>query len=177
MANGWILACKSCAKKYRFRLGCGFLFPKVYEETIKKAKKGELGKQIQSFLEKNPDGVIDCDKVLLRCDHCGLLFTDLDLAMYNPSQQYEPEPKPFWSIACRFEGAEYVTKRELEDHYDLVERYEHICPKCHAVMDVITMAEMEKKMRRAFQNEDQMSDIPCPECKKPLQLTGFMNWD
>lgn len=34
MGTGYLFKCKNCKKRYSVQLGIGFLFPKVYRETL-----------------------------------------------------------------------------------------------------------------------------------------------
>lgn len=177
MGHGHILQCKKCGYKLKLFLGVGFVFPKVYQETIEGAKEGKYGETVQTFLEKHPDGALNCDNVLLQCTECGNLETEKDLSMYVPKQGAEPIEKERWSIAFPFEGADYVAPWDLDpDHYELVCRYEHKCKKCGAKMRTFSEKEMDKKLGKIFLEEKQ-TEFACPECREPLWQVGDMMWD
>ena len=177
MSNGWGLSCRNCGYHKKVHLGCGFLFPKVYSDTLKAAREGKLGSKVQSFLENHPDGALNCDRVLLQCEQCGLLTEDLDLSMYIPSHPITPEPERKWSVAFPFEGSEYVTSRDLEQHYLLAASFEHLCPDCQKPMKIITSKDMQEKEKAGYRNGEMSSEISCPSCKAALVFTEFINWD
>ena len=177
MSGGWRLKCKVCSYHNSFLLGFGYLFLTEYRDTIENAKKGEFGKELQSFLEEHPSGRIDCEKKLLHCKHCGMLATDYDLSMFLPAQQLESDSSTDDPTVFRYEKAEYVTGLELKEYYYLVQRYEHICPRCHRIMGALTTTDMCEKEELAYKNGDLMSDIPCPECNNPLQFERSIFWD
>ena len=97
---------------------------------------------------ENPDRALNCDRVLLRCEQCGLLTEDLDLSMYILSHPFDHEPEQKWSVASPFEGVEYVTSRDLEQHYLLVAASEHLCPDCQKSIRIITSKDMQEKRRQ-----------------------------
>ena len=119
MGHGHIFRCKKCGYELKPHLGVGFLFPKVYQETIEAAKEGQYGKMVQEFLEEHPDGALNCDEVLLQCIECGDLQTGKDLSMYVPKQRTESKESGRWSVAFPFESATYVAPWDLED-YELI---------------------------------------------------------
>ena len=61
MGQGYSLCCKKCGYNINVNLGVGFMFPRVYEETLENAKAGKLGRNVQQFLKDHPDGALDCD--------------------------------------------------------------------------------------------------------------------
>ena len=156
-------------------MGVGFLFPKVYQETIEAAKEGQYGKMVQEFLEEHPDGALNCDEVLLQCIECGDLQTGKDLSMYVPKQRTESKESGRWSVAFPFESATYVAPWDLED-YELICRYEHQCKKCGSKMRVITEKEIKKKLGDFFFDEQQ-TEFACPKCRELLWNVGDIRWD
>jgi len=56
----------------------------VYSDTVEKAKKGELGKEMRTFFRQHSDGAIDAESVTLLCDSCGNLCQGMNLTMYIP---------------------------------------------------------------------------------------------
>ncbi len=84
MGYGSEMKCPKCGFKFFSRTGVGFSFPSVYEETVLKAKSGELGDEAREFFKEHPDGAINAEYVTLCCDEYGDLFTGQDLTVYDP---------------------------------------------------------------------------------------------
>ena len=162
MGNSYEMKCQKCGYDFKRLEGVGFLFPTVYQETVRKAKDGELGKEIQDFFKENETGAINAENVTLCCDKCGHLSKGKDLTMYIPKGKQEERPKHGqWSIAAPFVGADYVMKSELKERYDEYTTYPHICEECGGRMHIV--GENEK--------------IICPKCKIPLDIVGNGCWD
>ncbi len=89
MGTGYEMICKKCGYSFSARTGVGYLFPTVYEDTVKQSKEGKLGKEIKDFFHDHPDGVINAEDVTLCCNECGHLFTGQDLTMYLPKRKSE----------------------------------------------------------------------------------------
>ena len=118
MGHGSEMKCKKCGFMFRAFTGAGLDFPFVYDETVQKAKDGELGVEIQKFFDEHPDGAINADYVTLCCDECGELFTGQDLTMYVPKMKKPPALKHGkWSVAFPYEERDYVTEYDLELRY------------------------------------------------------------
>ena len=93
----------------------GIYVPQGLCGNDKKAKDGELGAVLQNFFKDHADGALDVEDVNLCCEKCGHLDGGMDLTMYVPNQM---KPKKIehdrWSGAAPFEGAEYVSRFDLE---------------------------------------------------------------
>ena len=149
MGSGAMLVCPKCGFKFTRQEGAGFLFPKIYKETIEKAKSGELGPEIQKFLAEHEDGAVNAESATLCCDECGHLQKGRDLTMYVP-------------ISGRVkEKSDYVMRFDLEEDYKEYARYRHICEKCGGEMHVAGRDEQ----------------LLCPECKTPLEEKHTIMWD
>ena len=59
MGTGYTRKCPKCGFEFHSSTGVGFLFPKVYAETVQKAKEGELGEELKSFFAEHKDGAIN----------------------------------------------------------------------------------------------------------------------
>ena len=118
MGNGCKYKCSKCGFSFMESTGIGFLFPVVYEETVQKAKSGELGEVIKTFFDKHTNGEINAEKVTLCCDACGHIVQGQDLTMYVPNDEcYKEIEHGRWTVGIAFEGAHYVTSSDLEDCY------------------------------------------------------------
>lgn len=169
MGQGYGCACKKCGYNLYANLGVGFLFPKVYQETVAAMKKGEYGAQGKIFFEEHPDGAIACDTVVARCTDCGEYLEVPDLTMYVPKKDYNPsenKPKGRWSVAFPFEGADYVSWSDLEEHYDFFEKYNHKCSGCCGTAEIID-----------FEKELNSGNLACAKCDGKLEVTDLIMWD
>ena len=174
MGRGIQLECRNCHYSFRISFGVGFLFPQAYQETMEAAKNGKFGKKVQTFLAEHPDGALDCDLVLFQCPSCDNLDRGLDLSMYVPRD------KPVvhegrWSSAYPFEEVSYVTPRDLEEHYKLVEPYDHVCGKCGSRMRVIKEADLFPNGQNS--KKDEKTGVNCPKCREPMFVGGQIMWD
>ncbi len=129
------ISCKKCGYNISINDGIGFLFPVVYRETVTKMKNGELGSQAKAFFEKNPDGAINCESTLVQCKECGEYFEAYDLSMYVPKP--ENQILDYESDEDSNIQMDYVMPRELEEKYDLYEKFSHHCPKCGGEAEVV----------------------------------------
>ena len=57
MGEGISCRCKKCGYTFSANLGVGFMFPKVYSETVSEMKKGTFGEIGKQFFEEYPHGV------------------------------------------------------------------------------------------------------------------------
>ena len=162
MGRGYKKTCKKCGFSFSCYEGAGFLFPRIYKETVEKSLSGELGKDIKGFLEVHPDGAIDVETVALCCEKCGNLKSGKNLAMYlpkinNPTKRNDTQ----WSVAFPAPADKYVMRSDLNQYYEKFADYPHICEKCNG------------KMRIVKSNETLM----CPKCNEPLEISEEFNWD
>ena len=162
MGSGCRMECPQCGYKFNRSEGVGFLFPMVYAETVEKAKKGKLGKEIKQFFEDHEDGAIDVSDVTLCCEDCGFLSTRMDLTMYLPK-----DGKPHkvensnWSSACTGEGLDYVMNSDLDEYYMEYMKYPHKCKKCKGKMHIVKGNE----------------SLLCPKCKVAMEIKDIILWD
>ncbi len=176
MGSGFVLRCKKCGYKKELYLGVGFRFPQIYQETIESARKGKYGKIVQMFLEEHPDGVLNCDRVLLQCPDCNYLETGLDLSMYIPKQDTIPKEQGRLAVSAPFEDASYVAPWKL-DNYELIRHYEHICRKCGTKMKALNEKDLEKENGPLFPRREQ-TEFGCPKCGEPLwNVDRKILWD
>ncbi|MBQ3717897.1 MAG: hypothetical protein II893_00645 [Methanomicrobium sp.] len=169
MGSGRGYVCPKCGFEFVAETGIGFMFPMVYAMTVEKAKKGELGEEIQNFFKEHKDGAIDAESVVLCCENCGHLTTDMDLTMYIPKEK-KPEKSEYgrWSVAAPFEGADCVSLSDIEENYTKFAEYPHKCEKCGGRMKIL----------RKDEDDDNDLDLVCPECGTPLEESGMlMMWD
>lgn len=169
MGRGYGCTCSKCGFHIECNFGVGFLFPKVYAETIDKAKNGEFGTKYQSFFLENKDVALDCENVMLQCKDCGQYDEGMDLSAYMKKPEYQIKKAGIWSASFPFEGASYETDRELKEGYIKKMDFPHKCKKCKGAMRIISGEEFNMFLDN--------QEITCPKCKIPLELTDIISWD
>ncbi len=152
MGSGTVMRCPKCGFEFQRMEGVGMLYPIVYEETMKKAREGELGEILKDFFDKNPDGVLNVEQVALCCDQCGSLSLDKDLTMYIPKND---------RVQNSVEDKSYIFEEELEYDYLEIMKYPHKCEKCGGNMHRIKDDEILK----------------CPDCKVTMEEVTQILWD
>lgn len=141
----------------------------VYKETVDAMKKGEYGEQGKKFFEEHPDGAVDCETAVARCSACGEYGHVPALTMYVPKKDYDSskiELKGIWSVAFPFEGADYVSWSDLEEFYDVHEKYDHRCPECGGVAEIVD-----------FEKELEAGELACAMCDGKMEVTDLIMWD
>ncbi len=148
MGAGLQKKCPKCGYTIDFSEGVGFLYPTIYDETVQKAKDGELGEDLQTFFKEHEDGMINAENVTLCCEDCGYLTMDKDLTMYVPGD------------AKDVEGDKYIPML-IPSNYEVYSRYTHKCEKCDGKMKRVSMYDQ----------------LLCPKCKTPLEDEMEIMWD
>lgn len=162
MGYGVRYTCPKCGFGFASSIGIGFLFPTVYQETLAKAKGGELGPEIKEFFEEHPDGAINAESVTLCCDECGNLVNGKDLGMYVPTKEMPvSNENSCWSVAAPQRGISCVAKWDLDEYYEKYADYPHICEKCKGHMHIVKESET----------------LICPKCKVHLEEIDAIKWD
>ncbi len=162
MGSGYKMICPKCGFDFYSSTGVGMMFPRVYAETVRKAKNGELGKEIQAFFMEHPDGAINAESVSLCCEKCGHLTNGRDLTMYVPKAGKPNKLEHRSGSTAKPSDAErYKSRFELEDYYVEYKKYSHKCDKCGGSMRIMEEGE----------------EFVCPECKVPLERGLQIVWD
>jgi len=162
--------CKSCGYTSGADFGVGFLFPKVYSDTLKKMRKGYFGEFSKKFLVDNHEGAVNCELVALVCPKCNCLDSGYDLTMYVPKVGYKEKPNEgAWAVGFPFKGAIYVTSWDLKENYVEYAKYNHRCPKCDGNMKTLTENQFMRKL--------QAEKILCPKCGSAMEQSGELLWD
>ncbi|MCI6745765.1 hypothetical protein FYJ51_13195 [Erysipelotrichaceae bacterium Oil+RF-744-GAM-WT-6] len=131
--------CPECGYSFGGDLGVGFLYPKLYLDTVQKMKAGDYGKEAEQFFIDYPDGVVDCENVLFQCDDCHKYYFDLKLSMYIPRDGVAMSAEPAgWSVEFPFKGVPYASIDDLEKHYELYAEYDHRCKSCGGKLSYVT---------------------------------------
>ena len=161
MGRGFCFVCKSCGKAFTECLGVGFMYPKVYRDTMKAAREGTLGLKVKQFVTDNPQGAIDPKIVIAQCEKCGNYEAVPDLSMYIPKNGNDPMiHRGNWTVGDRDNETEYVFEF---DQYDLINKYEHRCSSCGGRMQVLQDQEPES--------------LKCPECGDDMIIQEEIMWD
>lgn len=164
--------CEKCGYSFTAEIGVGFAFPMVYAEMVAKMKSGELGDKAKRFFIEHPDGAIDCENVIMRCENCGEYDSRESLAMYIPKPKYIHQvPGGSWSVAMPFKGSDYVSWYELEECYMLYAEYPHKCEICGGDIRIVETAEDECGLVNVIE------PIICPHCGIEMQESIEGNWD
>ncbi len=162
MGSGCRYKCLKCGYSFTATNGVGFLFPVIYEETVHKAKAGELGEEIKTFFEEHTNGAINAENVTLCCNECGKLTQGQDLTMYLPDyESHNDSEHGIWNVEMPFERVSYVTNWDLEEHYKEYARYRHKCSECGGNMHIVS-------------DEEQLM---CPKCTIPFDKAERLMWD
>ncbi len=163
MGDGTTFRCRHCGYEYTAYTGIGFLFPEVYEETVREIRKGNFGLPWKELFENTPGAAVNAGMELYVCTGCGLLSAEQNLSVYEPK---DPNLSKIhttrFAAAYPAVGGEYVTPHELERDYLLVQAFPHKCLECG------------ERMRRYTANE-----IPeCPKCRQErMEPSGEILWD
>ena len=181
MGTGKIFICDKCGHEVHASWGAGFLFPQVYIDTIRQIKEGKHGPLIKSFIEEHPDGAVNAETTLARCDECGHYENVQDLTMYIPQNGYKRvvDPERIWSTSAYFKGADYIARYELEDHYIEYKKYPHKCKCCNGNMSIIplTSYSADSTGRDVDEIDSEIKEIECPVCGEKMIVMSFINWD
>ena len=164
------LKCNKCGYQIYAELGVGFLFPKLYNETVQEMKEGKHGEKAAEFFATFPDGAIDYGLTLAKCSECGEMFEVTSMNMYILKEGHSvPSSKGRrWSTAASFYETEYITSMDLEEHYELFERYIYECPKCGGASE--TMDNVERLIRD--------KKLKCSKCNEGImKIDDFVYWD
>ena len=136
------VTCTKCGFTGTYFLGCGMMFPQVYQEAVGKIRRGEYGQQLRSFFEKYPGAVVNAVTELYQCGGCGHLQEDYNLSLYVHKNGQPPE-NGYW-----------MRSTDYDEQYSYIRSYVHKCPECGQRMHKIT---------------EEMGPIRCPECGEMLE--------
>ena len=151
MGSGKVFICSSCGERFSAMTGIGRLFPKIYEETVKKMRSGKYGDECKKFFKEHPDGAVNCEKELLICEECGVPKTEMNLSLYLPKKGAKNIPEmPFGNDFRKF---------------TLYAEYPHKCDQCGGICNVVKSSKIKR--------------MTCPVCKGVMQEdpAGLILWD
>ncbi len=172
MGMGYKFKCENCGYEFTAFFGVGFMYPKIYQETRTAVLIGKLGKEIQKFLQENPDGEISAEETFGRCTQCGNLENVTDLTMYLPKENSTASRKNDgirWSGAMPFLDVDYVTPEAMKYKYKVFAKYPHKCKRCGGDMEIL----VEQWFNRITGNKE----LECPNCRTTLKLADVLMGD
>ena len=155
MGSIWRCYCETCRFSFHAQLGIGFLFPRVYQETVENMKAGTYDAQGKEFFEAFPDGAVSCEPIVVRCECCREFRQVPDLTMYVPNDSTAKNDIP------------YVYPTELKERYTEFEKFQHHCPKCGGQTTVVP----------EFTERRSSKSIPCPKCGMTIEIKLLGLWD
>lgn len=87
------------------------------------------------------------------------------LSMYIPKDGYKHErPRERWSVSMPWDGSDYISYMEIQEHYDFVGEYDH---KCECGGDVEPLPN----------NHFSENEIACPKCNTQMDCYWVEPWD
>lgn len=185
MGTGREFICTHCNYNVTAMWGNGFDYPIEYQETIQGMKVGLYGEAAKAFLDAHPDGAVNAEKTLARCEKCGNYDNVQDLTMFIPKEGYihKVDPDQIWSTCAHFKGVNYVLPCDLERHYIEYRRYPHKCKCCGGAMQLIPFYSYkidphgrgEDEIRKQTQSE--IWEIKCPKCGGKMIAMELFDWD
>ena len=161
MGNYYRCNCQNCGYEIMANYSSGDLTAELYERTVKRMKKGQLGKEAKAFFQEHPDGAVDVQPSLYVCSGCGAYKDMTVMDMYIPEDGYVHNSK-FNPLLAKPTVDETVYPEELKAHYRLFKKYKHLCPECKAEMFIIP----EKNILKLLIDEN----MTCPNCGDHLVL-------
>lgn len=165
--------CKKCGYRFWAQVGVGMQYPRVYSETVAKMKEGQFGNQGKEFFEVFPNGAITCENIVVQCNDCGELMVVPELALYIPQDGYNPEKQNRsipWLTGFSGKDYDYMSFSELQNHYQLYEKYDHRCVNCNGHTSVV--AGFTECLDESIDRH-----VRCPKCSSMMKIDIVGNWD
>lgn len=151
MGTGYAFKCKKCGHEYDVLVGCGFRFPKEYQECIKAIKCGKYGSEWKSLFLETHNAVVDADEYLYICRSCGNWKVEKSLSLYSSTAELSEDT--------------YVMPYELNETCNFIKSYFHKCKKC------------KKRMHRVDEDDILSLLLPCPKCGTENNVAELIMWD
>ena len=163
MGEGKSFRCRRCGHEEIIHTGIGFGFPQLYEDVVRKIRKGEYGQEWKRRFESVPGAAVNAEMLLYVCSGCGCCREDLNLSLYEPVNPAAVcETVDIFCGANPAEDVDYVMPNRLSRDYRKIKVFTHVCPECG------------KRMHQYKDGER----IVCPECREgQMEITGEFIWD
>ena len=152
MGRGFNCSCNKCGYSFSANLGVGFLYPDVVSDTKAAMIAGEYGSQGKEFFDKYPNGSVDCDAVIAKCNKCKEYIPVLRLSLYKPKDHIKFDENRLW---------------DTETYFDFVEEYRHTCEKCGEKLEIIE--DIEDKLING--------EVSCLKCGGVMSMNDIIFWD
>ena len=173
---GRVISIKCQCEDRSLMLGVGMGYPRTYQEALNDIRIGKYGEEMKRLANETELVTVDASYRAYCCDGCGHIESKLCFDLYKPNdiesakktvvvRQTVDESKvdktveefgewPLWWPGLFKNGGDYV----------LLKRYEHTCPICKNVMDLIDV--------------DTIEDMKCPKCGETYKYDGeTAMWD
>ncbi len=70
MGTGHSYRCKCRKTNKHIKVGIGMMYPLICDNIRQCVLDGEYGERWKKFLEDNPDGAFDCERLVYKCSAC-----------------------------------------------------------------------------------------------------------
>lgn len=161
MGTGFQIKCKKCGHTRDFSLGAGFMYPKVYEKTIKEIHEGKFGNEYKELLLKHANAIVDASIYVYYCPECYKYVLEQDKTLYNPKDN---QKKSIFDIFS------FITDATKE--FDILYQWKHACPRCGRQTLKIDEVEFIDYLKNKM--------LHCEECGTILDFKDFIagwHWD
>ena len=161
MGSGHAYKCSRCGENYEVYTGIGFLFPQEYRKLITDMKKGRYGEERKELFKKIPLLAVDAEKEYYECEECGYWNVSECKDLYKPKNVDKILKQEHGDKTVEDLGeVPYVMGYDLKHNYELIQKYDHRCPKCEGHMK-----------KRNIRN------VCCPRCGTKNKPLGNVMWD
>ena len=126
MGYGRRFYCLKCGYNFEEISGVGYMYPMIVEDVKEDGKNGKLGPMVKEFLDRYPDGTLNCEMAGFVCKECGAMKNDYKYTMYKPKEGIKEFPP-------------YCMPDEFRRFYTLYRRYPHKCDECGGDMKMLTV--------------------------------------
>ena len=165
MGTQYMVHCPQCGYDATLTLGVGFVYPEDFAELQENGKCGKFGNEVKDFFVEHPDGVIDSELVIAKCDNCSEYYSAPLIQMYVPKQSRTLREiiDTIMSAAMPFRKPQIVSTLDLEN-YRLYKTFLSPCEQCGESMKMF----LEKNIGK----------LACPHCGNRFLIPEiYALWD
>ena len=164
MGYGYDYKCRKCGHHYDVYIGGGFSLPSVYREMVDAISDGVYGDEWRDVYNSTEYAAVNADKHVFICDSCKKWEVGRDLTIYAPNDPEIIRHMTFGDKTVEEWGyVPYVMAGELRVYYHVLKRHYSKCKTCG------------RRMHKATQEE--LGNLPCPECGEANSYTETIMWD
>ena len=177
MGDLFLLSCSECGYSKHLSLGCGMFYFFTYDNTVQAAKDGTYGETYRTFFREHPDGAINAEHVIMKCDSCGEYDDPKDLSLYVPKGNMD--------IPEKVKRCPWLW--DLIRYYKKVIQFQHVCKRCGGKLHIFRTDETKDddeppvyvRSENGVRPDGHKSDASisqhpqpfiCPNCKKALTV-------